>query len=193
MSVHDAAMFHGFHDAVEQDPEHARAAVRYLAKMRAGTFGFAPYIGQNAYGDNIYDAFAFASVHTWLCQGKVCAVRISVGAKPVADRETEEQNRRLLGVHPPFRAEFWGGVGDDDGELAWDEPITVTRWPFTTCPERCDIKQRPGQAPLEVGTTKASRTALHLWVQGAVARWPYGSNEIVLFISPTGPLQHEWL
>lgn len=195
MSIHDDVN-RTQADKAFKDPEMVRVIGQYLAKMAVRDFDHLDAVVQKwRYPFDMYDAYAFQIVHGWLCDGKVCMVQISVDGTPSNDKDIEHQNRILSKIRRPFRAKFWGGLADSDGEFSWDETIGVTQFPFVTMPElREDLQIGPRTVPLEVGYTLASRTALHLWEDGAVARWPYGHDRITLFVTTSGrSLWHERL
>ena len=137
---------------------------------------------------------AFVRVHAEICKGLISMVDIVVDQEPSKDKERHENQVKLSDLPHPFEAEVSPDQsgGDCDGTLWWTEPIRAERLigvPFLP-PCRLGAKQginiphwvEPDFAPLEIGFTSASRTLLHLREQGAVARWPYGSNTIRLFL-----------
>ena len=75
---------------------------------------------------------------------------------------------------------------DCDGTLSWDEPVNLWRaLGVRVLHEKglygslhAPFEVRPWSVPLEVGYTLPSRTAAHLTVEGAVARWAYDDNEM---------------
>lgn len=137
---------------------------------------------------------AFAILHSMVYGGRVASIRIGTGAKPLRDREREVNAAALSRLPRPFTAYVdtdqsnWPG----DGVLEWDEPIHVSlatglieRAPDgSTFPIPLHGMIPAGSAPLEIGSSLASRTLTHLTVDGsAVARWPYGHSLIWLFVN----------
>lgn len=137
---------------------------------------------------------AFAQIHAEICDGLISWVDISVDEKPSKDEHRHENQAKLSDLPHPFVAEVdqQQNCADQDGELRWPEPIRLQKTigiPFLS-PCRLNVKEginlhhreQPGSAALEIGYTKASRTLAHLREHGAVARWPYGSDTIRLFM-----------
>ncbi|MFD1309073.1 hypothetical protein [Streptomyces kaempferi] len=98
----------------------------------------------------------------------------------------------------PFVAELdvEQNAADEDGTLSWTEEIIVTRStgvPYTAaCASRETVTiptvMPSYRVPLEVGTTKPSRTLLHLEEDGGVARWAYGSQDLYVLLNLHHPL-----
>ena len=130
---------------------------------------------------SIEDAYVFAQVWSGMAVGHIAVCRIDVGAAPLADRDREENQAALdAGLPYPFGASVEKGY-DDDGVLDWSEPIR------TTCGGQ-PYMFRPGGIALEIGSTAASRTLLHIRGQGGVARWAYDKTKVVLFLQhPNAP------
>ncbi|GHC72270.1 hypothetical protein GCM10007079_05370 [Nocardiopsis terrae] len=141
---------------------------------------------------------SFALMHSYLMEGILRSVQIGVGETPSGDRYRVENSDALSNLPRPFRAtvDLNQRNGDQDGWLEWDEPIYVERSTgvaYFLCPE--DVpgplylveKAKPGRVPLEIGTTKASRSVLHVIQDAGVARWPYESERIHLFVSRKFP------
>lgn len=147
---------------------------------------------------------AFTAVHTKLCSGEVLQVLIGcegMDGGPKPDRKRRENAAKLADLPSPFEAEVDAtqNAGDYDGTLKWHAPIRMygaTGAVFLD-PCRRSAKQpvgivrtiTDGWAPLEIGYTQPSRTLLHLLEMGAVARWPYGSDYIRLFVRRCEPVR----
>lgn len=146
---------------------------------------------------------AFAAVHAMVCTGEVAQVLIGaegLNGGPVVDRRREENAAQLADLPDPFQAAVDADQSgaECDGTLKWDVPITMDAASGLVLLDSCrrGVKQpvsvvttaAAGWAPLEIGTTMASRTLLHLLEEGAVARWPYGSDCIRLLVRRAGPV-----
>jgi hypothetical protein len=146
---------------------------------------------------------AFAAVHTMVCAGEVAQVLIGASGLdggPVLDSHRDENAAKLAELPAPFQAAVDAAQrgGDCDGTLKWDAPITMDAASGLVLLASCrDAVKHPvpivataaaGWAPLEIGSTMASRTLLHLLQEGAVARWPYGSDCIRLLVRRRGPV-----
>jgi hypothetical protein len=123
---------------------------------------------------------------------------------PHPDARRRENGAILTNLHPPYVAEVYQYQDDPsrgDGILRWTQPIRVLTSTDTsliierrtkTCREKdliLDMMRTlpPGQVPLEIGYTKASKTLFHLLHDGGVARWPYGQQEIRLWVTLIRP------
>lgn len=143
---------------------------------------------------------AFAAVHAMVCAGEVAQVLIGAAGGPVVDSHREENAAQLADLPDPFQAAVDADQNraECDGTLKWDAPIVLDAATGVVLLDSCrrGVKQpvsivttvAPGWAPLEIGTTLASRTLLHLLEEGAVARWPYGSDCIRLLVRRGGPV-----
>ncbi|MCO6011552.1 hypothetical protein NE236_42035 [Actinoallomurus purpureus] len=182
------------------DPAGARAMRTYIAGLKAGQWpaAYVNAIGQDSLLDSsrwpMEQMYAFARVHSMLMAGEISQVQISTAGQPAADENRSENQRRLDDLLGPFVATVDPGQGTDvigDGWLEWTEPIQVEQSmgvPYidlATGEEAPLLKVAtapPGRVPLEIGTTHASKTFEHLMRMRGVARWPYGSDRIRLFV-----------
>lgn len=181
------------------NPRAAQAAAQTLLDIKDGNHAqwlvdifVQDYRGPGRLG--LVEAHAFNCFASDLFSGKLKIVGIQAGGTPCGDKDVAGNNSKLFDLPRPFTAKFFGGSGDNDGFLKWDSPAFVkhldcelkTRRGFH-CRKHAS-KLKPGCAPLEVGTTTASTTFLHLR-HGPLARWPYGSEAIFLLI----PMHCPWL
>jgi len=175
--------------AVEQwlrsDATAGLVLMEYLDKMRSGFYGeLLDVIGQRsdrAPNYDVYDAYAFALVNMARATGELVQTNIELSVTPKADKEVEENNRRLQQLQPLFTAKFYGGTADDDGFVEWTQPI------LACTPGKNEVWKVPkGQIRLEVGTTSPIRTLFHIRREGGIARWAYGSTKLVLLLSRVG-------
>jgi hypothetical protein len=145
------------------------------------------------------------TVHARLIAPYVTAEKaIETSGKPLPDARRRGNDAILADLPEPFIAEVPQRQGDSsrgDGILRWTRPIRTlvsTDIPLIVehRPETCREKSlvldmmrtlSPGRVPLEIGYTKASKTLYHLLCSGGVARWPYGQEEIRLWITLIRP------
>lgn len=135
---------------------------------------------------------AFAYVNTYINSGRAARVLVQTLDVPSSDKDREANQAALSSLLGPFTAHVdpQQNSGNDDGWLAWDEPIMVEQSigkaevgddgdlePITRA-----MWAPPGKIPLEIGTSKPSRTFHHLSREGGVARWPYGQDMLHVFI-----------
>jgi hypothetical protein len=152
----------------------------WLAQMQAGGYEQAmidAVVQKTFRSYDIYDAYVFAHVIMALRAGDLAWLRVPVGATPAPDREADANNRALAALPPGFKAEVYSGV-DHDGD-GWIECTKGQIFQKELRPENAFILP-PTTFALEVGTTRASRTYLHLKQESCLARWPYGSDSVHL-------------
>jgi len=172
----------------EENTEYAGWLKIYFARLNAGFYGAAHvakfvqrFRGQQAF--TMEEAYAFMQCHGLLLSGDVLAAEVVVGFPPVADCETDAHNRALAGLPGPFYGKFWGGKDDEDGYIAWDEPVWLqkTVGHADGSQDATLVEIPPGRVPLEIGTTLGSRSLAHLQGDRGLARWPYGSDSLWVF------------
>lgn len=145
----------------------------------------------------VHQAAAFLDIHAAVGAGRYAMVQVEVGTSPRPDAERTANAAALADLPEPFTAELdtdQNGA-DEDGTVAWDESITVTRSTGVSYAAGCARVEplttpttlRPFRIPLEIGTTMPSRTLLHLEEDGGVARWAYDSTDLYLLLNLRHP------
>jgi hypothetical protein len=136
---------------------------------------------------------AFLFVHAGLGAGKFVQVDIEMHEAPRRDAERAANAAVLADLPAPFSAALdmeQNCSPRGDGTISWNAPIIADRGTGvgqeveqgvqTLCEE---FAVRPASGiPLEVGSTTASTTAVHLALGGAVARWPYRSTVVSILL-----------
>jgi len=128
----------------------------------------------------IYDAYAFCQMRCLIASSDVLRFTVDVGCDPYSDRQIALNNAALSDLPAPFTALFRPEAGrgaNSDGHLEWDKKIMAFVYDGT------GMQVDPISIPLEVGTTLASRTLVHVYQDRGVARWPYGSDKIHVFLN----------
>jgi hypothetical protein len=196
-TVHRQALEKAVDKWAEKDPARwARIAQyrRLLLENRECEPWLLQFIVQKGWGTiDLYDAFTCMMVRDAWLFGRIAITRIAVHATPMDDALVAENQAAIMSEMPdPFAAKVVcerGRGAESDGNLAWDKSIRANVIPSSshspTCPVACrpkveDVLIAPGTAPLEIGSTEASRTLMHLAADRSLARWAYGSEEIVL-------------
>lgn len=130
---------------------------------------------------------AYARVHYLVASGAVRQLAVPVGAKPGQDADRSgNQDKLNAGLPPEFTAEIYqGNSHDGDALLSWPQDAAMPWIDGLGNEEQGPLCEWSGSAPLEIGYTYASRTFLHLFDTGIVARWPYESEDIWLFFFGT--------
>ena len=207
MTVHEDAAEALLQD-IQQDEKATTAMLRLRNRHIQGGMddggilgtGYADSLGSSArYAPNkwpLHQHAAFVQIHSLIGAGDVAYTCISTGGTPGPDADRVGNSRKLDDTIEPFRAalDMSQNRADSDGVLRWHEPLKISRSTGAHFyPSACRRGQyslvtyptirEPGSAPLEVGDSWPSRTLLHLWEDGAVARWPYGSKLIWLFVN----------
>jgi hypothetical protein len=140
---------------------------------------------------------AFVQLHALVGSGEVTYTCISTGGTPGPDADRAGNAAILAKTHPRFKAslDMDQNGADSDGTLEWKDPLKVSRPTGDFFyPSSCENAEQsiltfptwvnPASAPLEVGDSWPSRTLMHLYQYGRVARWPYSSELIWLFLKP---------
>lgn len=207
MTVHEDAAEALLQD-IQQDEKTTMAMLRLRSRHTRGDMdeggilgtGYADALGSSArYAPSkwpLHQHAAFTQIHALIGAGGVSYTYISTGGAPGPDADRTGNARLLEDTMEPFQAELdiHQNGADADGVLWWDEPLKISRstgahfYPSVCRRDTYSLVTYPtlreaGSAPLEVGDSWPSRTLLHLWEDGAVARWPYGSKLIWLFIN----------
>lgn len=172
------------------DPEQISVFSDYLGKLRSGYF-------DKSYVDrvlqkpprfseyDIYDAYAFAQFHFLNSSGKLASATVNIGLEPRDNTQVEYHND-ILRKGKIFHGKFVGGLADSDGYMTWDKPLEFQTMHASESDDTIDRRGviiMPRTLPLEVGYTEGSRTLLHLQQGDGLARWPYGSKEITLYVN----------
>lgn len=179
------------HKRLAQEPQWGPVLVQYIEQMQNGFYpqGFVDAVCQSSFAwyPDLYVAYCFANVCAWIGAGLVLTAKVEVGEEPEPDKEMERNNAILSDLPWPFEAEFTGPASrqdNDDGIFSWDEPVEFGQILHTG--EKKVALIAPRGIPLEVGTTNADRTLRHILQNGGLARWPYESMWIYLFIPTKG-------
>ena len=196
MTVHeDAAQL--LLEELQADPERAVTLTRMRAALRDGTYNrqLVAWAGQTLHDPAYWPPHQVAAVThilDGLAYGRIVRRRIRVGATPGPDANRQENAARLRAVEAPFLAklDMSQNGADCDGTLSWDRPVNLWRSLGVRLEHQQGIygsvhapfEVRPWSVPLEVGYTFPSRTAMHLMLEGAVARWAYDDEEICLLL-----------
>ncbi|MET9445461.1 hypothetical protein [Streptomyces sp. NPDC006610] len=196
MTVHeDAARV--LLEEMQGEPAGASVLARMTASLYEGAYSrqLIAWIGQTQHEPAYWPPHQVATlthVLDGLVYGRIVRRRIPVGATPGPDADRQGNAKKLEAVSHPFHAklDMSQNGADCDGTLSWDEPVNLWRaLGVRVLHEKglygslhAPFEARPWQVPLEVGYTLPSRTAAHLMMEGAVARWAYEDKEICLLL-----------
>lgn len=134
------------------------------------------------------DVLAFAHIHHHICTGNIARLTVDVGDAPQGDEAIHHNNQILLGLPKLFESEFL----PDKGAGAWDdgyfsgkgnaifERTCIPKYQHLDKYLVIDLYNQ--WIPLEVGTTQGHTSYLHLFFDGALARWAYGSTVMNIFL-----------
>lgn len=154
------------HDEIDRDAEVARILIRNQRWLKNDVYGpqwLVDAIGQPHLKWSLPETFAFSIIWGDIQCGNIIVARFPFGETPCADADLEENRRRLQHLGPLFRA-FAGRGYDNDGCIEWEGMPELGA----------------KGAPLEIGSSLATRTWGHLSQALGVVRWPYGGDGIVL-------------
>jgi hypothetical protein len=133
---------------------------------------------------------ALATLLTLRDQRLIEIAYVPLGHIPRGDAARAENQAALADLPLGFTAEVYDGAacaGDCDGSLTIPDDLVIVDEVDMAAGDRLERPARPwSQIPLEIGSTDASRTFLHLAESGAVARWPYGHDRVHI-ITTTPP------
>ncbi len=185
--------YHGFatENTVDNLIKSSPAWASSLVEVKSGMTGnqypkeILDVCGQKPTDYSLYDAFCFSQIYGRILSGDALVVVVDVGSSPRPDRRKEENSRALEGLPEPFIASSWFDKFECDGCLRWNMPIRLGQ--LTSSSEYSTMID-PGQAPLEVGNTQFSRSLLHLFQCGYLARWPYDQKSLwLIYLSSSVP------
>jgi hypothetical protein len=180
------------------EPGGPQTIVGYTQRIRDGWWSddYVAAIGQPYLSTRdwpLHQAAMFAWVHTVICQGRVAQIEIGVGCGPAPDRAREANAEVMADLPHPFKGavDLRQKNGDSDGRVGWTEPViadVACGIDATGDVLMTEMLIEPMSLPLEVGTTLASRTALHLCQDGGVARWAFDSDSVRVLIWVDEPM-----
>jgi len=131
---------------------------------------------------NLYDAYCLCYLLDKLATGEIVTCQIMIEDN-VAD-EVSTQIQHILNQLPaPFIGQCHSGLGKPAGHVEWTEEITLSQRIGITS-HTCTIV--PCKIPLSIGFTSSATTWFHLQYNLGVARLPYGTREMTLFVDAKG-------
>jgi hypothetical protein len=135
---------------------------------------------------DVYDAWSFIQLHSALWNGSIGWASVFLGETPGKDQDREGNNAKLKKLASPFGAVFEPSIGavmNDDGAFWWNAPINFAKHNRETNQWK-KISLEPKCIPIEVGYTNAEISYFHVFTTtNALARWPYYSQWIHIFVS----------
>jgi len=183
LSVQQRALRQAVHERMANAPQWGWILADCLGRMNRGEWcpEFVDAVLQKweRFDYDLYDAYCFVQVRTWVGTGALLCSRVPIGADPLPDQDRTGNNRILSQLGPPFAAQFGGGAADCDGYLQWDKPLELVT-NLDDGSRKCQVVP-PRSVPLEVGLTEGATTYWHLAQSRGLARWAYGSKDLYLF------------
>lgn len=197
MTAHEDAAQQAGLDMMSR-PDGPEALGVYYEGLREGRWPrkYLDVIGQDGSRAGAWDLgqmTSFAYFHAeWMAGGFGC-VELGLVDPPGGDADRVGNAAKLADLPDPFVAhvDMTQNNADQDGFLEWTDQIflhvsTGEPEPHPGGGEQPRMTKtwvKPRTVPLEIGTTKPSRTWLHMQREGAVARWPYGHDRITVFVN----------
>jgi hypothetical protein len=175
-----------FQELVMAEPEWARLMEIVRRRLRDGFYPewFVEACFQHWVDTTPAELLVFSDLYIRWITGQLCICRVSVDSEPGPDQDKASNQQRLdTGLPQGFSALVRNGPGGgDDGDFSWNRELRLTR--TTVQPDESDkVELWPlaaGWGSLEIGYTKVERTYFHLYQKRILARWPYGSKDVVL-------------
>ena len=191
-TVHDYAIERAVNEAYRTDGG-MTAIVQYRRGLQNRQYAHQDWFVQKSGGYTDEDALAFADLHVMLGMGELLCCVLPIDASPKADAQ-DEANRAVItalrdswwhfdGYDLVATGDVWCGLEDDDGVINTLSPAPFVKLrgnPVADTTTREIVSVGPTQFPLEIGYTTAARSFFHIKQEGALARWCYGSDSLVL-------------
>jgi hypothetical protein len=130
--------------------------------------------------------------HVEICSGQIIRTMVRADGEPHADSGRHANALALSDLPHPFTAQvdLTQYNCDSDGTMSWAEPIEASSYTADQDDHRAGLQEivvaDPRSVPLEIGSTLPSRTLMHLREARGVARWPYGTDWIHVWLA-VGP------
>ncbi len=181
-----------FYQTIRENPQMAATVAEIRNRLLDGNF-YSPDVVGAAFQKwerdqeiTLIDAWGFALVWTHYMQGDIAYCSVPLPSGPGADREIDHNQAILDQLPDGFSAKFVperGAGANSDGWLTIKKGIGLWRTFRTGENESRDEHwyfKTDHSIALEVGTTSVSKTVQHLRFGRGVARWPYGSDKIIV-------------
>lgn len=143
---------------------------------------------KNRQEHDIYETFCFLKIWSDILLGQILTARVHIFDNPQRNDNIAGNNAALSKLVFPFKAEFIPAHAGDDGYFQWltdielQQEIRDLKDYKGNKSKSTHIKVPPSRIPLEVGYTSAQKTYEYLYmITGALARFPYESDEIFIF------------
>jgi hypothetical protein len=179
-TFHEQGLEEAFDKFVIEEPQAIELFVGVRKRLKQGFYEPDVLVDalMSTHRPTMEEVFGFCRAWERIKTGQFAITYLTINEEPYADSAHELNQRLLDTIQQGFTAEVVpqrGRSANDDGQVCWKEPFD------TTDANGRPWKVRPGRAPLEIGSTKISRTLLHFVQERCLARWPYGHNQVVLF------------
>jgi len=153
---------------------------------------------------DLVDAYLFANLWTELNTGQILVTHIDIDDEPQGDKSIHNSEilsglgfieSQIDGSVCEITGEWCGGNDIGDGWIQWNNPLRFSKLQRHSRGNKYETKEEtvwinPRKVTLEVGYTKITTSWYHLSLAGggSLARWPYDSKEITIFVRP-----EDWL
>lgn len=190
----------GVEEMLSREPEWLPVCHEIHMKLKNGFYAAR---WENMFVQDEYSTLDMVDGYLWgqlwhdITMGDLIFAFFDVGAEPGADKGKE--NPKLLNnlssrlFFPDgdksssairVSARWCGGTEIGDGAFEWLDALRFER--NYENQHHSFVEIGPRWVPLEVGSTKLTTTFYHLTLGRGLARWPYGSREIGVFVRPPG-------
>ena len=138
-----------------------------------------------------HEAMGFAIIWSKIFAGEVAYTILPLSDQCGLDTDLDHNNRILkkgrfmcpeTRKRLRYRAEFRGGLGDNDGHFETLSRLSATRHvPNENGCAFQTVLLKPTWYPLEVGSSAIGTTVMHVLSEAGLARWPYGTTSLYIF------------
>lgn len=178
-----------------QDSEKARVLYETTSRLNSNFYDkhYVDFLLQNGNPRKRYydttDALPFCILHYHLQKGDIVVCDLPIYREPMSDdsyyenkKILEESLKQLVPVADTslpvtFNVDVWGGTQDADGILKWS-PVLA----FSRMNQQQAIWLPTTEVSLEIGYQDGTKTLMQIRGQTGLARWPYGSKTVRVFV-----------
>jgi len=185
---HEQALENHFDKITKKNPEWVNVVSEIRTKLFDGAYHqwLVDAFFQKWRGNpSLAEVYCFSQLYSSYLKGEIGIFSVGTSSCPLPDKNKSGNQAVLDGLPDLFEAQFFGGIGDNDGKFEWKRPVKITR-----CFANADGTQReepwecpPTWLPLEVGYTAVSKTFEHVVSEFGVARWPYDYEMIIVLVT----------
>lgn len=184
-TIHEFASNDSMQHAIEKHPEIAAKICTFQANAGAGRI---PdwFLAWSGWANSMPLYQSWDAMRLWFGMAEGLFFDIHVGEVPGPDRKFARNERVLRRATATHALVGLGNIdirmsetrnADQDGFIVWEH---LTGFDDFSIVRSAVSVSAAANVPLEIGSTKPSRSSLHMAMYGALARWPYGYDKIIV-------------